>query len=138
MTAFKAQAMARDLQERLQAILAGAAFSTAYDASFNPTLKIVHSSETIFINIAAAGNAGRVNSVGSSQPSYSPHIATVLQDSTPVDLNTRYACLDAAAWLGARLDVYEVHPLPASYDLTGATLVSSIYPDPYNKLTNQM
>jgi hypothetical protein len=147
---FKCQALATRLQEKLQGSLStSATFSTTYDGNGAPTLKVVNASETIYITIASEPDASRVDSVGAPQTSYAPTDVFVLEDSTPVDLNTRYITHDAAAWLGTKLYIYEIHPVapptptnnttqPFNYAPSGATLVSAIYPDPYNALTNQI
>lgn len=152
MTAFKAQAMIRDLQERLQGLLpAAATYATAYDSNFNPTIAITNAGETVYINIQPIANQGRVDSVGNSQQSYSPHVVTLLELTTVTDLNTRNIALNAATWLGSQTNVWTntAFGAPVTFTITppngqptpngtAPVLVSTIYPDPYNAVTNQM
>lgn len=136
MTAFKAQAHMRQYKQDLKISLVSPTFVDTTDADGFPILKVTASSETFFAKIETLGNAGRVNAVGLPQQAYSPHKCTLLQDSTITSRNVKYRSIARAMLMGMRLDIYEVNPLPSDYDLTGATLVSSIEPDDINKLTD--
>ena len=138
MSLFKAQAMMRNLKQELSLAIAGASFVDSQDSNGMPITQISAGGESIFINIAVEDpNDGLQNAVGSAQPRYSPHQATILQDSTPTSLNVRYMVQAKVNALGAKTQVWEIHPLPGSYSLSGATLISTIYPDTINPLTNQ-
>lgn len=141
MTAFKAQAHMRTLEEHLKEQIAGLTYTTTYDSNFNPTDLFVNgaATESIYVNIATDTAQPRVNSLGLTQTAYSPHIATVLQvpAADAADFGMRAILLAAVAFLGTKTYLYEVNPLPASYTLTGATLVATIYPDAINKLTDE-
>lgn len=139
MTAFKAQGHMRKFKETLTALLSGVTYVDSFDASFNPITLLTSAGESIYVAIAPVSNAGRVDSLGLSQTSYSPHQVTILQvpSANGTDFNTRYQTLACATAIGAKSLIYEINPLPGSYTLSGAALVSTIYPDPFNKLTNQ-
>jgi hypothetical protein len=137
MSAFKAQAMARNLTQRLKAQVAPTLTITqTLDANNMPILKIEKGAEKIFVKIEVEQNpSGGVNAVGIAQESYSPHAVTILRDSTASDADLREKTSSEAIKLGTKVDIYQVDPMPASYDLTGASKVASLPSDPYNKLT---
>jgi len=137
MSAFKAQAMARNLQQRLKAQVAPTLTITqTLDANSMPILKLAKGGETIFIKIEVEQNpSGGVNAVGMAQESYSPHAVSILRDSTATDQDLREKASSEAVKLGSKVNLFEVNPLPSVYDLTGASLAASISSDPYNKLT---
>jgi hypothetical protein len=139
MTAFKAQAHMRTLEEHLSEQIAGLTFTTTYDANFNPTDLFVANSESIYVNIATDTSQPRVDALGLTQRAYSPHIATILQvpAANASDFGVRAIVLSAVAFLGTKVLLYEINPLPGSYTLSGATLVATMYPDAINKLTDQ-
>jgi hypothetical protein len=128
----------RNLKQELSLALASVVFTDSQDANGMPILKLVASGETIFVKIEAEDpNDGRQNAVGGAQARYSPHKSTILRDSTAVSEAVRIQVLAKCVLQGTRVDIYEVDPLPSSYDLTGATLITSEFPDSINKLTDQ-
>lgn len=135
---FKAQRLAQQLQERIPQQRVGTTI-TANNTDSNgiPSFRLANGSEVVWFQVAPAGNAGRVNSVGLSQPSYAPHEVSVLLDSTASVEAFRQICVALAAATGCKVLVYTVNPLPSTFDLAGATLIASLYPDATNKLTNQ-
>jgi len=137
MSAFKAQAMARNLVQRLKAQVAPTLTVTqTLDANSMPIIKLEKGSESIFIKIEVEANAsGGVNAVGAAQERYSPHSVTLLRDTTPADADLREKATSEALKLGSKLSLYEVAAMPPSYDLTGASLIAVIPSDPYNTLT---
>ncbi len=135
MSEFKAQAHMRELKQRLQLAIAGAVLTDSLDAQGLPALKIEKGGETIHVKISTEGNAGRVDGLGLAQRSYSPHKAQLLQDDTAADKDARAKTLAACAKLGMKLEIYEIASVPASFDLTGATLVSAIASDEIHPLT---
>lgn len=138
MTMFKAQALMRNLKQELSEILSGVAYTDSTDSNGMPILKLVASSETIFVKIEVDDpNDGRVNSVGVAQQRYSPHKATILQDSTATSKAVRYSVEAKVIQLGTKVLMYEVNPLPSSYDISGASLITTLWPDSINKLTDQ-
>lgn len=136
MSEFKAQAHARELKQRLQLSVEGAALSESLDASGLPVLKLTKGSESIFVKIGLAGNAGRVDGLGLSQRVYSPHVCEILQEEAAVatELDARAKVLAACAKLGMKLDVWEV-TAPSAFDLSGATKVASIASDEVHSMT---
>lgn len=138
MTLFKAQALMRNLKQELLEVLAGVAFTDSTDSNGMPILKLVASSETIFVKIEVDDpNDGRVNSVGVAQTRYSPHKSTLLQSSTATSKLVRYVTEAKVIQQGTKVLMYEIASLPSNYDLSGATLIATIWPDSINKLTNQ-
>jgi hypothetical protein len=136
MANFKAQAHSRELRQRLSLQISGAAITESIDANGYPEVKVVSGSETIFIKITDLGNAGRVDGLGLPQRAYSPHQVQILQDSDTVsDAAARAKVLAACAKLGMKLELWEKATLPASFDLTGASLTASIPSDEVNPLT---
>ena len=136
MSAFKAQAMARNFTQRLKAQAASVTISQTLDANSMPIMAISKGGETIFVKIEVDANAsGGVNAVNAPQERYSPHAVSLLRDSTATDIDLREKASIEAAKLGCKVNLYEVNPLPGSYDLAGATLVAAIPSDPYNKST---
>jgi hypothetical protein len=137
MSAFKAQAMARNLVQRLKAQVAPTLTVTqTLDANSMPIIKLEKGSESIFIKIEVEANAsGGVNAVGVSQEKYSPHSVTLLRDAVAADADLREKATSEALKLGSKLSLYEVAAMPSSYDLTGASLIAVIPSDPYNALT---
>jgi len=110
MSAFKAQAHMRELKQRLQLTMPSATITDALDANGYPAIKIVLSTEVAMAKIAQDGNAGRVDGLGLSQRSYSPHIAQMLQDSDQTsaaskELKARMTA--AMAKLGMKLQIKE-------------------------------
>lgn len=136
MSEFKAQAHARELKQRLQLSVAGAALSDSLDSSGLPVVKLTKGSESIFVKIGLADNAGRVDGLGLAQRVYSPHVAQLLQEksASATELEARAEVLAACAKLGMKLEVWE-KATPASFDLTGATKVATIASDEINPLT---
>lgn len=139
MTAFKAQAHMRTLQEHLSEQIASITYTNSFDADFNPIALIAASGESIWVNIATDTSQPRVDALGLTQRAYSPHIATILQvpAANATNFGVRAQVLAQTMFLGLKTLLYEVNPLPASYTLTGAALVATIYPDGLNKLTDQ-
>lgn len=137
MTAFKAQASMREYKQQLKLSVA-VAFVDSIDANQYPSVRMTGpSSEIIWAHIETFGNADRVNSVGLAQPSYSPHKIQLLLDADTINnLAFRYRAIAEAARLGMKTEIYQINSLPSVWDLTGATLVATINPDPINKLTN--
>lgn len=81
MSVFKAQATMRELKQRLQLQMPSAVMTDAQDANGYPAISILYNSNTALAKIAQDGNAGRVDGLGLSQRSYSPHIAELLQNN---------------------------------------------------------
>jgi hypothetical protein len=135
MSVFKAQAHARELKQRLSLLIAGAVITSSLDSSGQPETKIVSGAETIFVKISLQGNAGRVDALGMPQTVYSPHQCQILQDGDTVsDKNARAIVLSACTKLAMKMELWEINTLPSSFDLTGATLISSIPADEINGL----
>ena len=138
MAAFKAQATAMLLQQNLQLQLPSVVIALSYDSNFFPILKITNASEIQYVYIEAEPDgSAHVNSLGLPQTVYSPHQAIVLRvpDADAVDPNTRNLVAFEVSKMGMKIQIYEVTPIPASFTLAGATLVSTIGSDPINKET---
>lgn len=136
MTAFKAQAMARDLHSRLEAAYPGVTITYSLDPNAMPILAVATSLETLFIKIEVEPDqTGAVNGLNIAQTVYSPHQATILRDSTISDIGLRAVCDAETARSGTKLLIYEIHPLPASYNLAGATLVATVKSNQWNPMT---
>jgi hypothetical protein len=142
MSLFKAQAHMRELKQRLKLLMSAASFSGSQyadqlDANGMPILKVVNAGESQFIHIETVGNAGRVNGLGLPQDSYSPHKAEILRvpAANAADAATREIVLSACSKLGMRLEIWEQNPLPASFDLSGATMLLALPSDEINALT---
>lgn len=136
---FKAQAMMRDLKQRLQLTVAGSVtYTDSLDANNFPSLKVVKGSETIFVHIEDVGNAGRVDGLGLAQRAYSPHKVQILQDlDTISDRDLRAKVLAESVKCGAETELWEKATLPSTFDLSGATLQATIKSDAINPLTAQ-
>lgn len=136
MSLFKAQAHMRELKQRLSLLIAGAAITDALDSNGMPSIKLVKSSETIFVHIDTYDNAGRVDGLGLPQRSYSPHKVQILRDSDTISAQSvRDTVLAACSKLGMKLEVWEQASLPASFDISSATLALSLPSDEVNPLT---
>jgi hypothetical protein len=135
MSEFKAQAHARELKQRLQLSVSDATLSDSLDESGLPVVKLEKGSESIFVKISLADNAGRVDGLGLPQRVYSPHIAQVLQEESAAatELETRAKVLAACAKLGMKLEVWEAAG-PTSFDLSGATKIATIASDEIHPL----
>ena len=57
--------------------------------------------------------------------------------NVPTQLEMREKVLAEAVRLGAEVQIWEIATAPTSFDLTNATMIVDIFPDPMNKLTNQ-
>jgi len=135
MTSFKAQAHMRELKQRLSLSIAGATFSDSTDANGNPSMTMTSGAEVQEVHIEDVGNAGRVDGLGLPQRAYSPHKVQVLRDPTASSVEAREKLTAACAKLGMKMEIWEVTPMPASFDLTLATLVAEIRSDEVNPLT---
>lgn len=138
MSAFKAQAMARDLRQRLAAQISGLTITEAYDADFMPILKFVDGSETMFAKIEVVPQGdGAVDGLGLEQRVYSPHMITILQKETVDSAGLRAHLLAESSRSGTKVRIMQTADLdfPTSYDLTDATEVSSIPSNSWHPLT---
>ncbi len=89
MSVFKAQATMRELKERLSLQLPSATISDAQDANGYPEIRVLYSTEIATAKISQDGNAGRVDGLGLSQRSYSPHLAELLVDDDQTSAASR-------------------------------------------------
>jgi hypothetical protein len=147
---FKPQALMRDLQQRLQLTLSGAVtFTQSLDAYSMPNLLVLRGTESLWIHIEDAGNAGRVDGLGLPQRSYSPNVGYLLEASVVVDADLRSHCLAELTKSGTEVQLWSIASIPATFPsnaagagaaLTGigATQVSTIKSDANNPLTEQM
>jgi hypothetical protein len=137
MAEFKAQAHSRELKQRLSLQVSGLTVTEAFDSNGFPSLTLVKGSETIFVKISTLPMpSGRVDGLGLPQRAYSPHQVQILQDlDTISDKDLRAKTLAACGKLGMKLELWEKAALPSSFDLTGATLISTISSDEIHPLT---
>jgi hypothetical protein len=137
MAAFKAQAMSRELRQRLEAALSGLSIIESQDSGAMPILKIVKGSETVFVKTEVDGNpSGGVDGLDLSQRQYSPHRMTILRDGDTIsDQEMREKITAECARAGCKVLLYEINPLPSAYDLTGATLKATLKSNQWHPLT---
>ena len=138
MSAFKAQAISRELRQRIEAAASGLTITEAQDSSFMPILKIVKGGETIYVKTEVEPNpSGGVDALDLQQRIYSPHRLTILrlEAAALVDAELRELVTAEATKAGAKTLIYEVDPVPASYDLTGAALIAEIKSNQWHPLT---
>ena len=121
MAAFKAQAHARELKQRLALSYKGTTIAETQDADGFPTLTLTNGAATSVIKIYMDGNAGRVNGLNLPQQVFSPHICEVnLDDGTTtaeIEMNSRV--IAAVAKLGMKVIIKN-----AAGTVTHATLGS--------------
>jgi len=138
MTAFKAQAIARDIEQRVIAVT-GATYTESYDSNGMPILLFTSKlGEMIFVKVEVEPDpANPVDSLGLPQVIYSPHQCTLLEVpfAEATDLSFRAIVEMETAKHGTKTFLYQVNPLPASYSLAGATLITTDPSDPWNPLT---
>jgi hypothetical protein len=138
---FKAQALMRDLKQRIGMTLAGAAYTDSLDASSYPQMLVVKGSESAFLKIEAVDNAGRVDALGIAQTSYSPHKCSLIQlaDADAADDEMRAKVLAEAVKSFTEVWVYAhaAAGFPSTWSLAGCTLKAVIRSDAINPLTSQ-
>jgi hypothetical protein len=137
MTIFKAQALIRGLQQNLMASIAGLTVAQQTDANGYPVIYISANGENQFIDISDEPT-DRINSLGLPQFPYTPELVQILRSTTITDKNSRAQAEAYSFQLGCKVEIWEIAVLPASFTTSGATLVATLVPDPYNKLTNQI
>lgn len=131
MSVFKANAIARNLKERLEASLSDASISTELSDSF-PVIRVVRGTETILIKVDAFSPiVDSVNLVGNSQEVYAPHKIIILRDNSPSDAPLREVVSAEVAKSGSTFEIYEIASMPASFSLTGATLLVKVLGNPW-------
>lgn len=153
MSAFKAQAMSRNLREHLELTISGLTVKEASDSSFFPTLLVTKgvgaSQESIFIKIdMLPDSAQHKDGLDLPQRNYAPHRLTILREDAagaeaPQQPELRERVSAACSAQGAQVRIYEKEGVrlatdPATYDLTGATLIATMGTDDrkQNPLTN--
>lgn len=138
MSAFKAQAMSRDLRQRLEAQLAGLVVAASTDADFMPILKLTLGGESMYAKIETQPDtSGAVDGLGLAQRVYSPHQITLLQQTSVTSVDLRQHLYAEAARTGTKVRIYQCADVdfPASYDLTNATEISEIPSNSWHPLT---
>jgi|NOAtaT_7_FD_contig_31_6078651_length_963_multi_3_in_0_out_0_3 hypothetical protein len=143
MSLFKASAHARELKQRLKLLLPNATISESLDTNSMPILKISVNAENQFIKIETDDNAGRVDGLGLSQRVYSPHVASIVQESdAPAgaeESEARIKCISSIGKLGMKVSVWTGSGAGAetSYDdaKTASSLVTTLPSDEINPLT---
>lgn len=116
MSAFKAQAHARELTERLK-VGQNLKVEQAVNADGMPILKVsALSGSPAYIKIETDGNAGRVNGLNLPQQSYSPHIATLLVDNDAAAVVLTVKVAMETSKLGMKVKFYntDTADLPAT------------------------
>lgn len=146
MAFFKAQAMARDLKQRLELTIEGVSVAQSRDAADeNPVLSISKGADSIFVKIGAEAN-DRVDALGLEQRRYSPHVLRMLRETAAnqSDAELQAKVLVEATKCGTRMELWE-KAVPAAADvkvpvedaIAGATKIADIRSDAINPLTSQ-
>lgn len=131
--------IARFLKDRIQSVAAGTNVAQSNDLQNMPVLTVSRGSETIFIKIETEPYvAGNVDSIGLPQTVYTPHRLIILRDSSISDAALRELVSSEAVKSGSKVLIYEVNPLPTSFNLTGATLIATLPAHPWmlDKMSN--
>ena len=144
MSAFKSQAMIRELKQSLELQVAGVSFLEGTDASFFPILLASKGGEALFVKIEMVSDpAGHKDGLDLPQRLYSPHRIIIERDSTMAQAAFKEIVSAEAVKLGSKVAVYEKAGIAAEtaisgYDLAGATLVVELATDTLkqNPLTN--
>ena len=83
---FKAQALARDLEVRLQNRIKGVSTQMDLDANRFPTIKCTVSAKSCFLRIKTdferSEESGKVDALGLNQRVYAPHMTEFLREDT--------------------------------------------------------
>lgn len=147
MALFKAQAHARDLQQRLQILVPTAVFNATptapqLDALGFPIISFTHAGETqwIYITTEYAAETGapvgsdpnggqgatpsnHVDGLGLPQRVYSPHMCQIYREAIatpPADNNGQNAVLAAVALMGMKVLIWEGTGVESTTTLAGA------------------
>lgn len=132
MSVFKANAIARNLKERLEASLANATITSENSDSF-PVIRVVRGSETVLIKVDVfVPVVDLTNLVGNNQEIYAPHRLIILRDNSPSDVPLREVVTAEVAKSGSTFEIYEIASMPPSFSLTGATLIVKILGNPWH------
>lgn len=129
---FKAQALMRDLKQRLELSIPSVSFEENLDSSYYPILKVSSASESIFIKIEPVAT-DRIDAIGLPQTVYAPHKTIILEkeDGAGIDSALRIQVLSQCVRSFTEVLVYQIAAanFPSQYDLTGASLIATVKAD---------
>lgn len=126
MSAFKAQAMMRELKQSLELLVPGLSIEEGTDASFFPLLRAAKGGESLFVKIEMLPDlAGHKDGLDLPQRIYSPHKITIERDAVMVEAAFKEIVSSECVKLGSKVSIYEKAGVAASTDLTGFNLTGA-------------